>query len=102
MTGGGVGQGPLENGCWTSKKQGETHTERGSDLLMLQKLREGKCLPAGHPGPDSGPLLQIGVNANVIRVWYPSSFFKQTLKRQVSFLSYVEVLAPPCTFYDSL
>lgn len=35
-------------------KQGQTLTERGSDPLMLQKLREGKCLPAGHSGPGWG------------------------------------------------
>lgn len=36
------------------QKQDQTLTEHGSKPLMLQKLREGKCLPAGHPGPDSG------------------------------------------------
>lgn len=36
------------------QKQAQTLTERGSNPLMLQKLREGKCLRAGHPGPDSG------------------------------------------------
>lgn len=56
-----------------------------------------QCLPAGHPGPDSDHPAPDWSERHVIRVWYPALFFKQTLKRRVSFSSCVEALAPPRT-----
>lgn len=73
--GDGVAQGKTTcyyetNGGWAlnRQKQDQTRTDGGSNPLVLQKLRKGKCLPAVTQEQIEVPGSRCGMNINQLEV----------------------------------
>lgn len=109
--GDGVAQGKTTcyyetNGGWAlnRQKQDQTRTDGGSNPLVLQKLRKGKCLPAVTQEQIEAPGSRCGMNINQLEVDFGirTLFLQRSPQEQVLFSSYLEGLPSPWTSYNSL